>query len=188
MIERHHRRSIRLQGYDYSSAGAYFVTVCAKNRECLFGEIVDGEVRLNSIGQIVDDEWRLSATLRDEIVLDTWVVMPNHVHGIVAIDTSLGGDRPVAPTTNDVASGPRSRSVGAFIAGFKSATTKRINEMRRTFRRPVWQRNYYEHVVRAEDSLERIRFYLADNPARWEFDRENPAVQTGAPCCHRHVP
>ncbi|HOX47124.1 MAG TPA: hypothetical protein PK668_26255 [Myxococcota bacterium] len=91
---RHHRRSIRLRGYDYTQAGAYFVTVCAKDRENLFGEVVDGAMRLNQIGRIVDDEWRLSATLRDEIEMDDWVVMPNHLHGIVLIDPSRRGDRP----------------------------------------------------------------------------------------------
>ena len=213
---KHHRRSIRLQGYDYSSAGAYFVTICAKDRAGLFGDVVDGEMVLNPIGQIVDDEWRLSPTLRDEIDLDEWVVMPNHMHGIVVIDTSrrrgdrlvarddrlvarddrlvargdrqatggdrratggdrraTGGDRPVAPTTNGVGCGPKPRSLGAFIAGFKSAATKRINEFRGTPRVPVWQRNYHERIIRDADELHRIRQYIIDNPARWDMDRDN---------------
>jgi REP element-mobilizing transposase RayT len=199
--DRHHRRSIRLRGYDYSQAGAYFVTICAKDRTCLFGEVVDGVMVLNPIGKIVDDEWRLSATLRDEIELDEWVVMPNHVHGIVVIDgcrrddpprTDRRGERPVAPTTTDpdptndptrtghapttngVACGPKPRSLGAFIAGFKSAATKRINELRGSPGIPVWQRNYYERIIRDDGALNRIRQYIIDNPAKWTFGRRPP--------------
>ena len=91
----HHRRSMRLQGYDYSSPGAYFVTICTQNRECLFGEIVARKMVLNDAGKIVADEWIKTGDIRDEIELDAWVVMPNHFHGIVMIRR---GDRPVAPT------------------------------------------------------------------------------------------
>ena len=173
--DRHHRRSIRLRGYDYAQAGAYFVTICAKDRECLFGEVVDGEIVLNPIGKIVDDEWRLSATLRDEIELDEWVVMPNHVHGVVVIDTSRRGDRPVGAYSHTPLRSP-SKTVGAMVRGFKSAATRRINELRGTPRVPVWQRNYYEHIIRDDDALNRIRQYIIDNPAQWASDRENPAV------------
>lgn len=101
--EIHHRRSIRLKGYDSSRKGAYFVTICDQNRECLFGEIVDGVMRLNHMGKIVADEWVKTAKIRNEIELDEWVVMPNHFHGILVIAHSgaiIGctGDRPVAPT------------------------------------------------------------------------------------------
>jgi hypothetical protein len=99
----HHRRSIRLQGYDYSQAGVYFVTICAQNRECLFGEIVNGGMRLNEAGRMVTDEWIKTAEIRDEIELDEWVVMPNHFHGVLVIGDGRGdrlctGDRRVAPT------------------------------------------------------------------------------------------
>jgi REP element-mobilizing transposase RayT len=176
----HHRRSIRLHGYDYTQAGAYFVTLCAHGRECLFGAVVDGEMRTNPFGQIVDDEWRLSVRLRAEIELDAWVVMPNHVHGIVVIVPAGRGDRPVAPT-NGPARGPQPRSLGAFIAGFKSAATKRINEWRQSPGSPVWQRNYYEHIIRNDESLNRIRQYIADNPMHWETDRENPNAASSRP-------
>ena len=106
----HHRRSIRLQEYDYSRSGAFFVTVCTQNRECLFGDIVNEDMRLNDAGRIVADSWLKTAEIRDEIKLDEWVVMPNHFHGIVVI-TDGRGDRRVAPT------GPQSRSVGAVMAG-----------------------------------------------------------------------
>ena len=167
----HPRRSLRLRHYDYAQAGAYFVTVCAYDRRCLFGDIVDGAMRLNDVGRIIADEWHKSARIRAEIELDTWVIMPNHFHGI-AIITHRRGDRPVAPT------GPPPRSIGALMAGFKSASTKRINAARGTPGARVWQRNYYDHVIRNEANLHRIRQYIADNPARWAEDPENPAQRT----------
>ena len=170
----HHRRSIRLKGYDYSQSGAYFVTVCTQNRECLFGEIVAGEMVLNEFGKIVADEWIKTGEIRDEIELDAWVVMPNHFHGIVIIRR---GDRPVAPTpvapTPAPLSGPRPKSIGSLMSGFKSAVTKRINEIRKTPGISVWQRNYYEHIIRNEKSLENIRNYIIHNPAQWEEDENN---------------
>ena len=168
------RRSIRLRHYDYSRAGAYFITVCTDGRELLFGEVIDDEVKLNALGRIAAEEWLKSAQVRTEIELDTWVVMPNHIHGIVMItDDRRKSDRSVAP------SGPRPRSLGALMAGFKSAATKRINTMRGTPGASVWQRNYYEHVIRNESALNRIRQYITDNPAKWSEDPENPAVRDG---------
>ena len=169
----------------------YFVTLCTQDRACLFGEICDAEMRLNAIGKIVADEWVKTAEIRDEIGLDEWVVMPNHFHGILvigrgdrlvahanSIPRSRRGDRLVAPTTSVAATGPQSRSVGAAIAGFKSAATKRINTLRGTPGTPVWQRNYHEHIIRNEDSLDRIRQYVLDNPAQWTMDLENPLSTT----------
>ena len=168
--DEHLRRSIRLHGYDYSQAGAYFVTICTASREILFGEIVNHQMVLNEAGRIIEDEWLKSSRIRAEIELDAWVVMPNHFHGIVTItDVGGGGDRPVAPT------GPRPRSVGAMVAGFKSAAGRRINAIRGTPGASVWQRNYYEHVIRYEAVLDVIRRYIAENPARWAEDPENPA-------------
>jgi len=166
------RRSIRLQDYDYGLAGAYFITIVTKDRKCLFGEIADGEMRINDWGKIVQDEWEKSAQIRKEIELDAFVVMPNHVHGVVVIT-----DRPGRATgRSPLQSGPARRSLGAFVGGFKSVVTKRINELRSSPGTPVWQRNYFEHVIRDEDSLHRIRQYIIDNPTAWEFDRENPAA------------
>ena len=167
---KHHRRSIRLREYDYGQAGAYFVTVCTQDRECLFGEVVDGGMVLNAPGKVVAAVWLRSAVIRGEIELDVFVVMPNHLHGIVVIrDVGAHGRAPV-PTA--LRRSPR--SLGSFIAGFKSAATKRINEIRGTSGTPVWQRNYYEHVIRDEDDLARVRRYIAENPLRWSEDPENP--------------
>ena len=169
---KHHRRSIRLKGYDYAQAGAYFVTVCTHDRACLFGEVVDGEMRLNDAGNIIRDEWIRTGDMRSNVELDAFVVMPNHFHAIVVLshDGHCRGDRPVAPT------GPTPRSIGAIMAGFKSASTRRVNEIRRTPGVPVWQRNYYEHIIRDDASLNRIREYIVNNPIQWEMDRENPDI------------
>ena len=169
------RKSSRLKGYDYAQPGAYFVTLCTQDRTCLFGDVCAGKMRLNAFGKIVADEWVKTAEIRDEIDLDEWVVMPNHFHGILVIGR---GDRPVAPTKSVAAIGPQSRSVAAAIAGFKSAATKRINTLRGTPGMPVWQRNYHEHIIRNEDSLDRLRQYILDNPAQWTMDLENPLSTT----------
>ena len=168
--DKHYRRSLRLQGYDYSQDGAYFVTICTHNRECLFGDIADGEMVFNDYGKIVKEEWLKSSEIRREISLDEHIVMPNHFHGIVIIRR---GDWPVAPTTITT-NGPKSGSIGSFVVGFKSAITRRINDRRKTPGVPVWQRNYYEHVIRDDDDLNRIREYIKGNPVQWAEDEENP--------------
>ena len=141
---------------------------------------------LNNTGHIVADEWLKSAQIRAEIELDAWVVMPNHIHGIVVIIDSERG-------WPSASSGPSPRSLGALVAGFKSAVTKRINAERNTSGKPVWQRNYYEHIIRNETSLNQIRQYIADNPSRWSDDRENYVGATGrsphpTPNMMKHTP
>jgi putative transposase len=165
------RRSIRLQNYDYALAGAYFITIVTQGRKLLFGDIVDGAMRSNVWGQTVQDEWEKSAQIRKEIERDAFVVMLNHFHGIVVIAAGAGR----ATGRSPLQSGPAKGSLGAFVGGFKAAVTKRINESRGSPGTPVWQRNYFEHVIRNEDSLNRVRQYILDNPMHWEFDRENPA-------------
>lgn len=170
----HHRRSIRLPGCDYAQPGAYFVRLCTRDRECLFGEIVEREVRLNAFGEIVRTEWIRTAKIRPSVRLcdDELVVMPNHIHGIIWIvdddNVRATGGSPVRPR------GPDPGSVGAIIAGFKSAVTRQINTLRKTPGAPVWQRNYYEHVIRNEDALHAIRVYITENPLRWTLDRYYP--------------
>ncbi len=179
--EIHHRRSIRLQGYDYSQAGAYFATICTQNQECLFGEVVDGEMWLNDAGQIVTEEWVKTAEIRDEIEIDCYVVMPNHFHGILVI-TGNGGDMDKgtdggtdggtarrAPTMERFGQ-PVSGSIPTIIRSFKSAVTKRINELRQTPGAKIWQRNYHERIIRDESEMNKIREYIQNNPIRWEMD------------------
>jgi len=178
--DKHHRRSIRLEGYNYSSGSAYFVTICTFQRQCLFGQIVDGEMQPNEIGQIVAEEWLQSRMIRKEIDFDQWVIMPNHLHGIVLIELidpvgvndrlplqRMGQPQRVVPPM-------KPRSLSSFIAGFKSGTTKRINTARNLPRTPVWQRNYYEHIIRNEESLQKVQQYIQNNPATWQDDQLNP--------------
>jgi len=170
-----HRCSMRLPYYDYSQAGAYFVTVCAHKRRCLFGAVINGEMQMNRCGKVVEEEWYRSAKMRREIELDAFCVMPNHVHGIVVIAKSPVGAQGLAPRQHGHAPLQRKvRSLSTLIAGFKAAATTRINELRGTPRTPVWQRNYYEHVIRNEDDLSEIREYIESNALKWDLDRENP--------------
>lgn len=169
----HHRRSIRLAGHDYASEGGYFITIVTHGRLCLFGQVVEGEMKLNEFGKIVWEEWFKSASIRKEIELDLdeFVVMPNHIHGIVYINGDGGwGDRPVAPTKPI---GPAPKSIGSFVGGFKSSVTKRINALRYTPGAPIWQRNYYEHIINSEKDYENIVNYIDSNPLQWELDKEN---------------
>ena len=148
----------------------YFVTVCAHHRECVFGDIVDGQIALNEYGKIIETELLNTPSIRPEMQLDTFVIMPNHIHVIVAINTlfDVVGAHGRAPLHRPP------KSLGSFVAGFKSICTKHINQIRRTPAIPVWQRNYYEHVVRNEKSLREIREYITHNPLKWDLDRNNP--------------
>ena len=175
---KHHRRSIRLPGYDYASAGAYFVTVCTYGRECLFGAVEAGAVRLNRYGLVVREEWLRSAAQRPEIELDAFVVMPNHVHGIVIITDDgtpgrVGAERVGAEHVGAEHVPPLHRppgSLGSFVAGFKMAVTKRVNLLRGTPGGIVWQRNYYERIIRDDDEAMAIRAYIYENAGRWPED------------------
>jgi REP element-mobilizing transposase RayT len=184
--------STRLPGWDYAGAGWYFVTICTRNHECLFGDIVDGEMRLSSIGEIVAEEWQKTPDIRPNVVLDEWVIMPNHLHGIIVIlespDRSVVGAsrrpvetsrRPVETSRRDVSTTtsppPRLQagSLGAIVGQIKSVCTKRIRAAGHT--EFGWQSRFYDHIIRDEGALQRIREYIANNPATWADDRINPA-------------
>ncbi len=175
------RRSIRLKGYDYSKAGAYFITLCTQDRACLFGEMADGEMQVNEMGQIVRDEWLHTGDMRSNVELDAFVVMSNHFHGIIVLHSDCRGVLQYAPTDNARSTENQtpqlrspSQTVGAIVRGFKSASAKSINALRNMPGVQVWQRNYYEHIIRNEESLNLIREYIVNNPLQWELDRENP--------------
>ncbi len=243
----HHRHSIRLREYDYSQAGAYFVTICTQNRECLLGEIVEGEMRLNAAGNVAADSWAWLADQYDYVELDHWVVMPNHIHGIIVITDDRRGEiyhirrggsrddrrgeiyhirrggsrtaptteqsdigsrtapttKPTIPTTaqsdiggqpaptteqsdiggqpaptkeqSDIGSQPApTKPLGRLIGAFKTVSTRRINEQHAMPGAKFWQRNYYEHIIRNEADLDRIREYIENNSLRWELDKLNP--------------
>jgi len=209
--------STRLAGWDYTSAGWYFVTICTKNHVCLFGDIIDGTMHLSPIGEIVAEEWQKTPKIRPNVKLDKWVIMPNHLHGIVVITTVETPRRGVETSRRRVetprrgvetprrgvetplrrvetplrrvetplrrvetprrgVSTPPSRlkagSLGAIIGQIKSICTKRIRAAGYTDF--AWQARFYDHIIRNESSLERIREYVANNPATWKEDKINP--------------
>lgn len=196
---RRHRRSIRLSGYDYSHAGTYFVTVCTQARVCLFGDVVDGEMQLNDAGRMIEDQWLALPSRFRQVEVDAFVVMPNHIHAILLVGAPLVGalrvGRVVEPGNPDETAShpvqhragtrPAPTTLGDVIGAFKSLTTVEYGRHVRSdrwppFERRLWQRNYYEHIIRDEASLHRIRTYMEENPSRWEFDRENPACRAAS--------
>jgi putative transposase len=164
---RRNRHSTRLAGHDYAQQGAYFITICCRDRIHLFGEIIDGKMILNECGLIAQNEWMQTPIVRPSIGLDEFVVMPNHIHGIIIV----GATRRVAPTKT--ANGPAPGSIGAIIGQFKSITTKRINMDRHSSGESAWQRGFYDHIIRNAKSMNQIREYIASNPLKWDYDREN---------------
>lgn len=206
------RRSIRLKGYDYSQAGAYFVSICTQNRECVFGEIVAGKMVLNDAGRMVESVWGGLPVRFDHIELDEFIVMPNHIHGIFvlrrrgescirpdcnndykSVEKQLGEHkvrpygRPDSPGDQTLGEhevrpyGTLPNTVGRIIQAFKSITTHEYTIGVKQYGWPpypvkLWQRNFYEHIIRDENELNRIREYIQKNPIKWEFDRENPDV------------
>ncbi|MCU7490596.1 MAG: transposase [Ignavibacteria bacterium] len=170
MEERH---SIRLRDYDYRSFGYYFVTICAFERRNLFGYVQNEKVELNNLGNIVLEEWENSARIRKEISYDEYIIMPNHIHGIVIIDNPhLIHEEKIKPPiqVNPAPPGFLSKSLSSFISGFKSTVTIKARNIA-GFNLAVWQRNYYEHIIRNEKELYTIQNYIVTNPAKWELDR-----------------
>ncbi len=181
--DKHHRRSIRLKGHDYTSPSAYFITICTHQRQCLFGEIVDGEMRLNKMGEITETCWQAIPDHFSRVQLDRFVVMPNHLHGIIFItDTCRGTALPCPYPTMQPEEGKFGQSIvgslPTIVGSFKSAATKQINMMRNASGTPVWQRNYYDHIVRNEESLHRLRQYIQNNPFSWQKDQLHPDVSS----------
>lgn len=178
---KHHRQSIRLKDYDYTQAGAYFITLCTENRTCVLGDVIDGEMQLSPTGTIVVEAREWLAQQYPYVVIDAYVVMPNHFHGIIVIDTTtVGAVRepsnvpPVRQPPNVPPTPIHPKPLGRLIGAFKTVSTKRINELHATPGMVFWQRNYYEHIIRHEDALNHIRRYIIHNPIKWTIDRENP--------------
>jgi REP element-mobilizing transposase RayT len=157
---------MRLPEYDYSQCGVYFVTICTYRFSSLFGRIVNGNVQLNSLGRLVEEEWKRTAAVRPSVEVDLYVVMPNHVHGLLWI---LGN--PADQVSSNNSETIIANTLGSIIAQFKSIVTKRSRSLAGAPSSPIWKRNYYDHIVRNERSLERIRNYILENPARWSEDR-----------------
>ena len=212
--QKHHRRSIRLKGWDYRRPGWYFVTMVTQNRECLFGRVVDGKMVLNEFGKIVDYHWKKLPTHFKHIELDEYCMMPNHLHSIIHIihwpdggggmdagaDDVRAKDFPEdfdngeksllykqnVPTINNIDGNPSPLqpddqsqpfprgtipgSLSAIIQNYGNVTTRKINKLRNTPGAKLWQRNYWEHIIRNDDELYRIRRYIKNNPLKWSDD------------------
>ena len=166
------RRATRLNGYDYAQTAGYFVTICVQQQGCLFGKIIDGQMHLNEIGRIVVECWSRIPQHFSAAELDVCVVMPNHIHGVIFLGTVGASPPPRSqPNRRVEISAP---ALGQVVAYFKFQSTKYINQHRDMPETRVWQRNYYDHVIRDERDLQRIRQYVADNPIQWELDQLHP--------------
>jgi REP element-mobilizing transposase RayT len=191
ILERHHRRSIRLKGFDYSHPGYYFVTICTKDRECLLAEISDSKIYLNEIGKMSDRIWHEIPEHFPNAAVDQFIVMPNHLHGIIQIleknqnkDTAkergLMNQAPTLQRSSDcdfnsvqwIMMKNQALGLGKIIRFFKARSALEIrNKKSISF---YWQRNYFEHIVRDKSELFRIRNYIRENPVNWSMDEDNP--------------
>ena len=178
-----HRQSLRLKDSDYSQAGAYFVTICTNNRQWLFGEIRQGEMVLSAIGRLVSAQWQQIPYRFAGLELGAWIVMPNHIHGILIITRSGEASNLITPVLQETADrktpptqprGTAPGSVGAIIQNYKSITSRKISRQDESMRAAIWQRNYYEHIIRDEQSYLEIAQYIVDNPVLWEKDQLHP--------------
>ena len=195
----HHRRSIRLKGYDYSQAGAYFITICCKDRKCRFGKIVVGAsvMELNECGQIAYDEWLKLSERFSNFELDVFQIMPNHMHGIIVLNDIVGATLAVAQNAvvqnavaqnvpngiialNDVGATARvaptttNATIGDIVGAYKSLVANGCLDIYKTKNETMgklWQRNYYEHIIRNEQSYQTISDYIINNPAKWKDDK-----------------
>lgn len=197
-LNRPRRRATRLRRYDYRQPGAYFVTICVQNRKCVFGEIVDGQMQSNEIGKIVIEYWNHIPQHFSAVELGEYVIMPNHIHGIIVLgnvgargprppsSVSVGArsPRPHTRSHNNTGVEPQSTqnhrdegpapTLGQVVAYFKYQSTKYINQRHNTPGTRIWQRNYYDHVIRDDIDLQRIHEYIMNNPMQWELDQLHP--------------
>jgi putative transposase len=199
------RRSVRLDEYDYSQPGMYYVTVCTSGRECLFGRVVDDSIVLNAIGEAVEKCWLVIPKHFPHVAIDAYIVMPNHIHGIIMIEDKAGlagihqgfrqkrawqslnsidgcredlqdiRARHASPLQESKSARFGKRTIGAIIGSFKSAATREAKKVSGDADLNMWQRSYYEHIVSSESGLNQIRRYISENPANWNTDDDNPA-------------
>lgn len=213
----HNRKSICLKDYDYACEGAYFVTICTHDKRCLFGDVIDDEMQLNEAGRVVRNEWLITPQKRPNILLDEFIIMPNHIHGIIIINrrgvlkyapatkrgliyapdlkerrviknASILSDKGVyqyAPT--DKLTSP-SQTLGAIVRGFKAATATRIKIMPDNSINKLWQRSFYDHIIRNEKELHQIRKYIHENPLKWQIDKEYIGNNRNIKCCQVRGP
>jgi putative transposase len=165
--EKHHRRSIRLKGFDYSRSAAYFITICVQDRECLFGTISQNQLLSNDAGKMVSADWLALPSRFPSVILDEFIVMPNHFHGIICISP----DSPDNPKLGKIIGGFKSIVNNNYIAGVNTQNWQPFNKR-------LWQRNYYEHIVRDDVALQKIQEYIQHNPFTWQIDSLHPDVES----------
>jgi len=169
------RKQARLGGYDYSQAGGYFITICTHNREYLFGQVINYQMALNEIGKIVKQWWLKLEDRFTNVKLEDYVVMPNHIHGILMVteeENDVGAIHELPLQSGMILR--RQMLIPKVVGYFKMNSAKYVNRLRGVVGISLWQRNYYEHIVRNESELSRIREYIQNNPLKWDLDRENP--------------
>ena len=186
--EKYRIESARLKEWDYSSEGWYYITICTKNREEIFGKIINDEMVLNDFGEIILEIWGSLPQHYDNIILDEFVVMPNHIHAIIGINNVVAvavtvtvtvetGLKPVSTTVDtNTGSGTggttrKKHGISEFIRALKTFSARQINEIRNTKGTPVWQPRFYDRIIRNEEELNRIRQYIKNNPKNWKHDR-----------------
>jgi putative transposase len=182
--KKHHRRSIRLRGHNYSGGGAYFITICVQDKQCMLGRVVDSRMALSECGQVVQDVWDMLPQRFPTLVLDAFQLMPNHLHAVLVIPgTGLEPSLALATGAAVIQTGPqavgtenstRTPSMGEVVGVFKSISTIAVNCLEARAGRRLLQENFFEHIIRRMDELEKIRDYIRQNPARWHEDPENP--------------
>jgi len=173
----HNRHSIRLPGYDYTRPGAYFLTILTHKKEHLFGNVVKGDVQLSPVGEIVQEQWQKIPTHFSDVLLDAFVIMPNHIHGILVITegaASMGKGKAFDLWDDHKSNalplrlGSQPGSIPAVVQNFKSITSRKINKLLNSPGSTIWHRNFYEHIIRDEEDYLRILQYIQENPLKWE--------------------
>ncbi len=168
---KYRNESTRLKGWDYSSNGLYFITICIVGHECILGYIENAKMYLSEIGKIVYNEWHKSFKIRTELFCDSYIIMPNHIHAILRIDIQQQNVPEInTQKQNGIAYRPP-KSISSFVAGFKSAATTQINQYRKTPKMRVWQYRFHDHIIRNDSSYQRIKQYIENNPADWKGDK-----------------
>jgi REP element-mobilizing transposase RayT len=162
--------SIRIPEYDYSLENYYFVTICSFQRQKIFSKIENKKIYLTEIGEIINEEWFKTQNIRENVIMDDIVIMPNHIHGIIVINSQLSAEK---TTRRVVSTTLKKNSLGSIIGQIKSITTKRIKRMLNNPKINIWQRNYYEHIIRNENELYEARKYIQNNPLKWSEDEYN---------------
>ena len=167
MMQSNKRQSLRLPYYDYSQRGIYFITICIRDRQCILAEIFEGSLRLNDMGAMMGRCWHDIPNHFPHMTLDAYVIMPNHIHGIIIIEESIKKDECYSPLHGT------SKTIGSAVRGFKIGVTQWVRK--NTALHDIWQRNYYEHIIRNDVSLHQIKEYITHNPETWTQDKLHPS-------------